>query len=139
MKKFIASIVFCLAFTPPIVRAVDWLPVSGDEEITLYVDVHSVKMKNGVIYFWSMSDFFPHLPQMPSTLSAKGFVSIIDCDLFSFQYLTTMFFSEHSGKGNVVSQFGDGKLEVELVEYAIPGSHQHHGIEWVCDFVKRQM
>ena len=133
MKKLLALLVFCLAFTPPIVRAVDWVRVTGNNQVITYIDVDSIKMSNGKVYFWYLNDFTPHIPDSPDTLSSKNFTSITDCDLLSYQRLTTTFFSEHLGNGNVTATFE----EKDPVSYAIPESIMGHIVEWVCDFIKR--
>ena len=133
MKKLLALIVICLAFTPLVVRAEDWVLVSKSEKLVSYIDVDSIKMSNGKVYFWYLWNYSPHLPGFPDTLSSKFFISILDCDLFSYQGLRNVDFSEYFGDGTVTSVHDEN----QPVVYAIPGSVMGITVKSACDFIKR--
>ena len=135
MKKLLALLVFSLAFTPLVVRAQDWQYTADSDGVISLIDVDSIKMSNGKVYFWNLYEYTPHMPCCPDTLSSKTFTSIIDCDLLSYQNIRRVFFSEEFGYGEVVSRHE----EKEPVRYAIPGSVMGDTVKWVCDHIENKM
>jgi hypothetical protein len=131
MKKLLALLVFCLAFTPLVVRAVVWFPVEINEQESVYLDLDSIKKADGNVYGWYLVNFQPHFPDHPQILSAMTFISI-ECDLFSYRKLQYSLFPEHSGKGKVLHTYN----EDQQVRYAMPDSRIYIVVKSACDFSK---
>lgn len=135
MKKLLALLVFCLAFTPLVVRAADWVKVAEGGITTSYVDVDSIKMSKGKIYFWYLFNYSPPLQNSPEVLSSMTFSSIIDCDLFSYRNLKNVYYSGYGGDGKVVAIHGGD----EQLGYALPETVLYENIKWVCDHIENKM
>jgi len=135
MKKLLALIVFCLVFTPPIVRA-EWVYSGANSSGTdSYFDLDSIRNSKGKISAWVLYNYNPHLKNSPEVLSLKELL-VIDCDFFSFRSLTSQFFSEHDGYGENIETYNDFP---EKIQYAAPESQIYGQLKMICDHVENKM
>ncbi|MDC6484686.1 hypothetical protein PQZ09_01970 [Methylophilaceae bacterium] len=108
----------------------EWTLISKTSEgqwkgAAFYLDIDSIKKKNGNIYFWVLSDY-PFANEF-GYLSYRMF-SEGDCSLMREKKLQRLFYFKQMGKGDYV-------LDKEKSEwqYLPPNSVGHHLMQTACD------
>ena len=75
----------------------EWTKVNKDADgNTNYVDFESIRIKNGYVYWWILSDILK--PTMQGHLSSKTY-NQGDCKLFRVKYLSWIFYLKPMGGG----------------------------------------
>ena len=95
MKKLITTLILLVMFISP--SYAKWEEVAkGENEDTFYVDFDRVRIVNGYVYFWILTDRLK--PDSYGDLSFKGEMKV-DCKLFRFRFLSFNAYSQPMGKG----------------------------------------
>ena len=95
---------------------------------SFYVDFNSIKKKDGLVYFWSLTDYYKTAPS--GTNSIKAFM-LLECDLLRFKILSDHAFTGKMGKGKVTI---NNKPDKEW-NYNPPGSAGYLVDQKVCNYV----
>ena len=104
----------------------EWTKVNKDEDgNTNYVDFESIRIKDGYVYWWILSDILK--PTMQGHLSSKTY-NQGDCKLFRVKYLSWIFYLKPMGGGTGNS---DGPKNPQW-DYPDPNSVMENILRAVC-------
>ena len=74
----------------------EWTKISGHSLASFYVDLETIKARDGNVYWWSLSDWVK--PNSGGYMSAKFFFQG-DCGLNRYKFLSGIFYQQSMGKG----------------------------------------
>ena len=104
----------------------EWTKVNKDADgNTNYVDFESIRIKDGYVYWWILSDILK--PTMQGHLSSKTY-NQGDCKLFRVKYLSWIFYLKPMGSGTGNS---DGPKKPQW-DYPDPNSVMENILRAVC-------
>ena len=131
MKKFkmiAAAVASTVALASPVFA--EWTEL-GENVIgtTYYIDIDTVKVNNGYVYYWELSDYLKPSPN--GVLSSKS-LNEVDCDTpRKSRSLSDTFYTQPMASGSVNSSGNDASEWI----YPSPDSVGEAMTNAVCDFV----
>ena len=123
-------IIFVLITFTQNVAAENWVKFGENEsgETTNYIEVDSIKVRDGFTYYWLLSD--RKTATSTGSKSRKAYYKL-DCDFNRQMPITVSFYSENMGSGTVKSFEPSSEWE-----YPIPGSLGGETFNFVCFYDK---
>ena len=108
----------------------EWTKItkSADKGDTWYVDINSIKERDGYVYWWDMVDYLK--PNKYGDMSDKSY-GYVNCSSMGHQYLQMTFYKHSMGSG-----------ESETItppsgwHYASPDSVSEVLLDFVCKYLK---
>lgn len=124
MKKIMCSLMAIAALSSISANAIaEWTIVDKNEEgVSLYADKNTIhKRKSGIVRMTSLDDF-----AAPSKIRGDNYISVVwieeyDCKQVLHKIVSSVFYEERMGKGNIVVSFG----ATEGWDAAVPTSASH--------------
>jgi hypothetical protein len=127
MKK---NIFLLFLITVPSAYADNWVKHNTSSKATFYIETETIRKDGDYIYFWNMVDLLDPLDES-GYLSIKSYEKV-DCDMFKYQRLAYVFYSENMGTGT--SDYEDSNDK--SWKYAVPGTINSSAIDFACSFYK---
>ena len=123
MKKLI----LILTFLFPVSSFADWTKVgTNDDGTTYYLDVETIKESNGLVYYWSLTDY---LKPIDSGILSGKFLQEVNCNTpRKKRTLSASYYSNPMGKGTPI---GTDTKEQEWT-YSAPNTITEMMIANVC-------
>ena len=109
----------------------EWSKVTTSiDENTFYIEVNTIREKNGYVYFWELVDYV--IPLIDLAYSAKNYI-VTDCNLNSlrYKYLRDIYYSKPMLKGSIIDS-----SDIPDTEWRYVGPESVFALELksVCDF-----
>ena len=126
MRKLTLTLVFTLMFSST--SFAEWTKIVGHPSgHTLYVDFERIRKHDGYVYSWYLND--RSTPSASGGLSSKYYIQV-DCDLFRFKVLSSLFHEEPMGQGSS-EEFNPTNPDWD---YAPPTSAYEVILQEVCEY-----
>ena len=122
------KLILILTFLFPVSSFADWTKEgTNDDGTTYYLDVETIKESNGLVYYWSLTDYLK--PIDSGILSAK-ILQEVNCNTpRKKRTLSASYYSTPMGKGTPI---GTDSEEQEWL-YSPPNSVLKFMIDQVCE------
>ena len=127
MVKFMRKLILILTFLFPVSSFADWTKITSSQEgDSFYLDVETIKESNGLVYYWSLTDYLK--PIDSSILSAKILYEVNCNTPRKERALSASYYSTPMGKGTLI---GTDNKEQEWT-YSAPNTITEMMIANVC-------
>lgn len=118
---------------PGVAKAVSWeyLTKSNDGEITVYVDLASIKKQNGSVKVWTLTNNTkPEKSGNEYFMSSKGLI-FVNCDEEKYEISSFTSYSGAMGNGSVVDTYSLAPYEFEW-KFVTPDTLMSSVLELAC-------
>ena len=123
---------FFLFFFATNIFALNWTPVTSNNEAISYVDIDSIKKSNGMVYYWNLSDRYEKVTIGDITFMSTVSYNMTDCDdINRVKILSTSFYEGKMAGGRSLYT-----VEGQDWSYNVPGSVGASLDNYVCSIIK---
>ena len=130
MKKLLLLTLLCFSING---FAFNWKKVADSTDGgSYYVDVDNIKKRNGLVYYWTLGDFFEPLRGGPLGDANSSIDKYkVDCVEEKQTLLNATFYSQPMGEGKIVQDSTHNKII-----YPKPNSNGYFAMKFACDNAK---
>ena len=109
----------------------EWTEVAESDSSTAYIDIDTIKERNGYAYWWELSNYLKPSPH--GDMSSIEYAQV-DCVMNRYKSLSISYYKQHMGKGTAQTAPAY-TLDNEWI-YMPPGTVGAMKLEHGCNYVK---
>ena len=127
MKKLLLLTLLCFSING---FAYNWKKVGESRWGDWYVDVDSIKKRNGFVYYWTLIDYFEPIEKNINSGITKFKV---DCVEEKLTFLNATTYTQSMGKGRIVYE---DNYSFTLPSFALSPKNDTYQMKFACDNAK---